>query len=118
MRLFTLIVFFAAALLSDEREGNFLIHFEPKAILQTDAPIPFEINVTDDLRKPLQQAKVTLQIETTDHQHVKVFPAPAVSPGVYMAKPIFPEAGEWSIYVEVHRNDQMTARTIKFSVSK
>lgn len=105
-------------LLVAQQEGNFIIRFEPKAILQTETPIPFEITVKDDLRKPLTQAKVTLQIETTDHHQLKVFPAPAVSPGVYVAKPVFPETGEWIIYVEVHRNNQMTARTLNFTVSK
>ncbi len=100
------------------REGNFIIRFEPKAILQTDAQIPFEIKVMDDLNKPLHQAKVTLQIETKDHQNVKVFKAPEVTEGVYLAKPIFPEPGEWSVYVEVHRNDEMSARTLEYTVPK
>lgn len=99
-----------------ERPGNFNVRFEPTAKLQTGAEIPFQITVTDALRKPLIQARVTLQIETLDGKNVKVFKAPAVNPGVYIAKPVFPFSGEWNVYVEVHRNNEMSARTIEFSV--
>lgn len=105
---------------SNERPGNFDIRFEPAAVLQTGVQIPFKISVKDSLGKPLTQAKVTLQIETTDGTHTKVFPAPATDSGVYIAKPIFPIAGAWNVYVEVRRmNEQveeMTARTIQFNV--
>jgi hypothetical protein len=47
---------------------------------------------------------------------VKVFDAPAVGPGVYIAKPVFPEAGQWNVYVEVRRGDAISARTIQFYV--
>ncbi len=103
-------------LLAQEREGNFEIRFEPTAKLQTGIEVPFQITVNDALHKPLPDAKVTLQIEMTDHSHVKVFPAPAINPGIYVAKPIFPISGEWNVYVEVRRNNAMTARTIQFSV--
>jgi YtkA-like len=99
-----------------EREGNFEIRFEPTAKLQTGVQVPFEIHVTDALHKPLIDAKVILQIEMPDHTHIKVFPAPAISPGVYIAKPIFPVAGEWNIYVEAHRANELSARTIQFNV--
>ncbi len=99
-----------------EREGNFNIRFEPTAKLQTGVQVPFQITVNDALHKPVIQAKVTLQIEMTDGTQVKVFPAPAINPGVYVAKPVFPISGEWKIYVEAHRDNAMTARTIEFSV--
>ena len=100
------------------REGNFTIRFEPKAIMQTAAQIPFEITVLDDLKKPVAEAKVTLQIETKDGQNVEVFKAPAVAAGVYLAKPIFRQPGQWNILVEVHRNDESSARSMEFSVAK
>jgi hypothetical protein len=112
-----LLLLAASLLIPADREGNFIIRFEPKAILQTGVQIPFEINVSDSLHKPVQQAKVTLQIETAEHKNVKVFPAPGTEPGVYVAKPIFAEPGEWSVYVEVHRGDQLSSRTIQFSVA-
>jgi hypothetical protein len=107
-----------------EREGNFNLRFEPTAVLQTDAPIPFRITVYDANHKPLADGKVTLQIETANHTNVKVFPAPPLdqraSPGIYIAKPVFPSAGEWNVYVEVHHQngqwDEMSARTIQFNV--
>jgi hypothetical protein len=114
--LLALFVCAVALALAQEREGNFEIRFEPDAILQTGVPIPFDINVKDALHKPLIQAKVTLQIELQDHSHTKVFAAPAVSSGTYIAKPVFPVPGQWNVYVEVRRNDQMSARTIQFDV--
>jgi hypothetical protein len=104
------------ALAQEQHEGNFIIRFEPKAVLQTEAPIPFQIEVTNDLHKPLTQAKVTLQIETSEHMDVKVFDAPAVSPGVYVAKPVFSDAGQWNVYVEVRRGNSVSARTIQYYV--
>jgi hypothetical protein len=100
------------------REGNFTIRFEPKAILQAEAQIPFEIKVMNDLKQPLHEAKVTLQIASKDHLTVKQFKAPEVTAGVYLAKPVFPEAGEWSVSVEVNRNDQFSSRTLEYTVSK
>lgn len=99
-----------------EREGNFEIRVEPTAKLQTGVEVPFEIHITDALHKPLTFATVTLQVEMPDHTHTRVFRAPAVSAGVYVAKPIFPLAGEWNVYVEAHRNNEMSARTIPFNV--
>lgn len=101
----------------EERAGNFDIRFEPTAKLQTGVRVPFQITVNDALKKPLVDAKVTLQIEMLDHTRVKVFPALALDAGTYVAKPVFPVAGEWSVYVEVRRNNEMSARTIQFSVA-
>ena len=116
MKFIALLLCFFGSVLAQEREGNFNIRFEPTAVLQTGAPVPFKIDVKDDLHKPLTDAKVTLQIEMTDHSNSKVFPAPAINPGIYIAKPLFPASGEWSVSVEVRRNDQMSARTIVFNV--
>jgi hypothetical protein len=106
----------ASLLASAEREGDFTIRFEPKAILQTGVPVPFEISVTDSRRKPVIQADVKLYIETADGRNRKPFPAPATTAGVYLAKPVFPEAGDWNVDVEVRRNDQFTSRSLQFNV--
>ncbi len=111
-----LLIAAGGAVAQEQHEGNFIIRFEPKAVLQTEAAIPFQINVTDDLHKPLIEAKVTLQIETAEHTDVKVFAAPAVGPGVYVAKPVFPESGQWNVYVEVRRGNEISARTIQYYV--
>ena len=100
-----------------ERNGNFDIRFEPTAKLQNAVPIPFQVTVKDALNKPVVGAKVTLQIEMLDHTRVNVYPAAGLNPGVYVAKPVFPVAGEWNVYVEVHRSNEMSARTIQFSVA-
>lgn len=106
----------AGLCLAQEHEGNFVIRFEPRAVLQAKVVIPFDIRVDDDRHQPVLGARVTLQIETLQHTQVKVFNAPSVDQGVYIASPVFPSSGEWSIYVEVHRNGQMSARTIEFNV--
>jgi len=119
-----LLLLFALVLSSAQqpptREGNFNIRFEPSAKLQTGVEVPFDITVTDALHKPLSHAQATLQIGMADGTNVKIFRAPEADPvarpGVYVAKPIFPVAGEWNIYVEVHRDDRMSARTIQFTV--
>ncbi len=87
-------------------------------MLQPDAQIPFQIKVTDDLKKPLHQAHVTMQIETKDHKKVQTFKAPEVTEGVYLAKPVFAEPGDWTLTVEVHRNDEVSTRTRDITIPK
>ncbi|HEY7212812.1 MAG TPA: FixH family protein [Bryobacteraceae bacterium] len=116
MKILAFLLVVAGLTFAQDHEGNFTIRFEPDAQLQTNAEIPFAIHVTNDLHKPVLNATVTLQIETVQHTDVKVFKAPAVTDGVYVAKPIFPSAGQWSVYVEVHRGGLMSARTIEFNV--
>lgn len=100
-----------------DRDGNFNIRFEPMAILQARAPVPFHIQVEDARHKPVNDAKVILQIETADHKHVEKFKAVLLGEGVYSSKPIFADAGEWLVLVEVHREDEVSARTITFEVA-
>ena len=119
MRILALLLSTFAVLLAQQpsdHPGDFNIRFEPDAKLQTNAEIPFRVIVTDPLHKPLIDAKVTLQIELKDGSRVKVYKAPAVGQGVYVAKPIFPVGGEWQVYVEVRRDQQMSAREIDFTV--
>lgn len=97
-------------------EGNFTIRLEPRVVLQANVDIPFEVRVLDDRRKPLVGATVTLQIENSEGHDVKVFKAAGTDPGIYVAKPVFPSPGQWSVYVEVHRADEMSARTVEYSV--
>jgi hypothetical protein len=101
-----------------ERDGNFDVRFEPTAKVQSGVQVPFQINVMDARKKPLTNAKVTLQIDMLDHSRVQVFQAPSISPGVYIAKPVFPAAGDWNVYVQVRRNNEMSSRTIQFSVAE
>ena len=105
-----------AVLFAQEREGDFTIRFEPTAKLQTGAQVPFQIVVKDPLRKLLPHAQVKLQIESSDGSVVEDFPAPEVQAGTYIAKPVFPSRGDWSVYVQVRRDGAMSARTIQFQV--
>lgn len=123
MKWLALLLFVCGLTLAQElAPANFNIRFEPTAKLQTEAPIPFQITVTDALHNPVIGATVTLQIETPQHTNVKVFKAPALdqiaNPGVYVAKPVFGQPGTWNVYVEARRNNRMTARTIEFSVPR
>jgi len=117
VRLVAFLLLVAGLAISHERDGNYTIRFEPMAVLQSGAPIPFHIKVEDARHLPLPDAKVTLQIETAEHKQVQVFKAAAIGAGIYSAKPQFPEPGEWLVLVEVHRDDEVGARTISFVVA-
>lgn len=108
----------AGVLSAQERLGNFTIRFEPTARLQTEAEIPFHIRITDDLGKPLPDAKVTLTIETDDHASVKVYKAPAIDEGVYVAKPVFPAPGTWRVRIDVKRNELIGSKVEEYSVPR
>jgi hypothetical protein len=98
--------------------SSFTVRCEPTAALQTEVPIPFQIDVTDDRKQAVQNAKVTLHIETADHEHAKDFRASAISAGVYIAKPVFPVSGDWTVSVQAARNDRVGSQTAVFSVPK
>ncbi|HEX4164240.1 MAG TPA: FixH family protein [Bryobacteraceae bacterium] len=116
MRFFALLFCTVGLLLAQQQEANFTIRFEPNVILEANAQIPFAIHVTDDRHKPVQNATVTLQIETPQDTKVQVFKATFTADGVYIAKPVFPSSGHWKLYVEVHQGNLMSARTIEFYV--
>lgn len=117
MKLVALLLFIAGFALPSDRPGDFTIRFEPMAVLQSGVPIPFHIKVEDSREKPLVDAKVTMQIETSDHKEVQLFKAVAIGAGIYSAKPTFPEAGEWLVMVNVRRDEEVGGRTITFEVA-
>lgn len=100
------------------RPANFDISVEPTAVLQSGAEIRFDIHVNDALHKPVHGARVTLQIETPEHQKVKVFKATELEDGLYMAKPLFPVKGRWNVNVEARRDEEMSARTMEYDVAR
>ena len=118
MRIIALFLYAFGLLLAQEREGSFDIRVEPTAKMQTGVQVPFTITVRDARHQPLPNAKVTLQIETKGGTDVKVFPAPGTEPGTYIAKPVFPHPDEWNVYVEVRRDNAMSARTLQYQVSE
>jgi hypothetical protein len=107
---------FAGLIRAQETEGNFQIRVEPIATLPSGVPVPIQVVVRDDRRKPLTDATVTVQVGHPDGSRAHTYPAPATNPGSYLAKPTFGEAGEWSVYVEVRRGNKMTARTLQYTV--
>lgn len=117
MKLVGLLLLIAGLAMPYEREGNFGIRFEPMVVLQSGVAIPFHIKVDDSRHQPLNDAKVTMQIETSDHTEVQTFKATGIGAGIYSAKPVFPEAGEWLVLVDVRRDDEVSGRTIKFEVA-
>jgi nitrogen fixation protein FixH len=100
------------------REANFDIRFDPTAILQTGTELRFDISLKDADHRPVHGAQVVLQIETPEHEHTKVFKATELETGVYMAKPLFPVKGQWNVYVEARRDDEMSSRTKEYYVPK
>lgn len=102
------------------REGNFSLRFEPTAVLQAKAPIPFRIQVMDANNRPLTFATVDLEIARPDGSQPAKFKAPAederAMPGIYMAKPVFPQGGEWNVTARAKRQDLESNRTIQFTV--
>jgi hypothetical protein len=117
VKLLALVLLIAGLALPYEREGDFTIRFEPMAVLQSGVPIPFHIKIDDSRHQPLIDAQVTMQIETPDHKNVQTFKATSIGAGIYSAKPVFDDAGEWVVLVNVRRNDQVGARTITFEVA-
>jgi hypothetical protein len=115
--LLTLLVLMAGLAKPYVREGDYTIRFEALAVLQSGVPIPFHIKVEDARHQPMTDAKVSMQIETSEHNEVQMFKATAMGAGIYSAKPIFPEPGEWLVMVSVHHDDLVSARTITFEVA-
>jgi hypothetical protein len=105
-------------MLAQEQPGNYTIRFEPTARLQTDAQIPFHIRVTDARDQPLRDATVTLTIENSTHDSTKVFKAPAIDEGVYVAKPVFEKPGTWDVRIDVKRNNFVGSKTEQYNVPK
>jgi hypothetical protein len=117
VKLVALLLLTAGLAMPYDREGNYTIRFEPMAVLQSGVPIPFHIKVEDGRHQVLNDAKVTMQIETPEHKDVQLFKAAAIGAGIYSAKPVFPSAGEWLVMVDVRRDDQVSARIIRFEVA-
>lgn len=96
------------------------MRFEPTAILQAKVKVPFRIQVWDAANKPLKYATVDLEIARLDGTEPAKFKASAEDtiklPGVYTAKPIFPEGGQWNVTARARRQDKESNRRIQFYV--
>lgn len=118
VRVLALLPLLAGMMLGQLRHGNFDLQFDPVAVLQTGARIPFRIVVNDQRQQPLVDATVTLQIETADHTNVQVLKASAIDKGVYMAKPEFSAPGRWEVLVQVQRGEGFTSRSKEYNVPR
>lgn len=120
VKLFCLVLLCLTGLvLCADQEGNFNVSFEATARLQTGVEVPFEVHVKDDLNKPLQQnARVELAIAPQNHAAVESVKAWFVSPGVFIAKPTFPNSGQWEVTVTAHLDNRTSTRTILFTVAE
>lgn len=70
----------------------------------------------DPRHKPVEHAQVTLEIKDRDNMNLRDFRSIMAAPGVYVAKPTFSDSGEWSVSVTVRRDQDITSRTIQFTV--
>lgn len=122
MKVPALLLCSTALLFAQLQEGNFSLRFEPTAVLQSKVQVPFEIRVVDANSRPLTYAKVDLEIARTDGSQFAKFKAVAEDmlklPGVYIAKPVFPEGGEWDVTARVERQNKESNRTIRFNVQE
>jgi hypothetical protein len=119
VRLLALILCISGLLFAaNEVEGNFTIRFEPTAKLQTGVEVPFTVHVTDDRKRPLEQnAHVEMAIAPENREPIKTIRAWYVGPGEFIAKPVFPSEGQWTLTVTARRANQVTTRAITFSVA-
>ena len=75
-----------------EREGNFWIRFEPMAVLQAACQFRFTSKWRIHGISHLNNAKVTLQIETSEHNRgAKVQGHGNWTPAIYSRSPCFPK---------------------------
>jgi hypothetical protein len=118
VRLFALALCVCGLLFAaQETEGNFAIRFEPTAKLQTNVEVPFTVHATDDRGKPLlREDHVEMSIAQENQSPLRTIKAWFVGPGEFIAKPVFPSEGQWSITVTASRHNQVTRRTITFQV--
>jgi hypothetical protein len=117
VKLVALLLLLAGLAVPSDRPGDFTIRFEPMAVLQSGVPIPFHIKVEDAREKPLTDAKVSMQIETSEHREFQLFKAVSIGAGIYSVKPTFPDPGEWLVIVNVKRDEEVGGRSITFEVS-
>jgi hypothetical protein len=114
-----LALFFAAALVvAQDPPANFRIRFEPTAKLQTGVQVPFEIHILDAHDQPVQEAKVLLICTQAADDPGVTAEGKAVSPGMYVAKPIFPKTGTWNVLVRARREGRESNRVMQFNVAE
>lgn len=114
-----LALFFAAGLvLAQDPPANFRIRFEPTAKLQTGVQVPFEIHILDAHDQPVREAKVLLVCTQSEGDPGISTEGKAISPGLYVAKPIFPKTGTWNVQVRARREGRESNRVVQFNIAE
>ncbi len=114
-----LALFVAAGLvIAQDPPANFRIRFEPTAKLQTGVQVPFEIHILDAHDQPVREAKVLLVCTQSEGDPGIRTEAKATTPGVYLAKPVFPKTGTWNIEVRARREGRESTRLAQFNVAE
>lgn len=109
---------FSSLVAKAEREGNFKIRFEPTALLQTGVEVPFEVKVWDVRQQPATDVRVIVAISRPNEERSLKSDALRVGTGVYVAKPMFPSAGQWNVEVRVRKDDTVTTKVMSFNVAQ
>jgi YtkA-like len=118
VKLLLAILFVAGLVLAQDPPANFRIRFEPTAKLQTGVQVPFEINILDAHDQPVREAKVLLICTQSENDPGISAEGKAVSPGVYIAKPVFPKTGTWNVQVRARREGRESNRVAQFNIAE
>jgi hypothetical protein len=114
-----LALFFAAGLVvAQDPPANFRIRFEPTAKLQTGVQVPFEIHILDAHDQPVREAKVLLVCTQSEGDPGISTEGKAISPGLYVAKPVFPKTGTWNVQVRARREGRESNRVVQFNIAE
>lgn len=118
MKLLVALVLAAGLVFAQDPPANFRIRFEPTAKLQTGVEVPFEIHILDAHDQPVREAKVLLVCtQSEDDPGIRV-DGKAISPGVYVAKPVFPKTGAWNVQVRARREGRESTRVVLFNIAE
>jgi hypothetical protein len=113
-----LALLFAGMVLAQDPPANFRIRFEPTAKLQTGVPVPFEIHILDAHDQPVREATVLLVCTQSENDPGISAEGKATTPGVYVAKPVFPKTGTWNVQVRARREGRESNRVMQFNIAE
>ena len=118
MKLLLALLVTAVLVLAQDSPANFRIRFEPTAKLQTGVQVPFEIHILDAHDQPVREAKVLLVCTQSENDTGVKVEGKAISPGVYIAKPVFPKTGTWNVQVSARREGRESTRVSQYNVAE
>jgi YtkA-like len=118
VKLLLALLFTAGLVLAQDPPANFRIRFDPTAKLQTGVQVPFEIHILDAHDEPVREAKVLLVCTQSENDPGIRAEGKAISPGVYLAKPVFPKTGTWNVQVRARREGRESTRVAQFNIAE